>query len=63
MTDRNLMFTTLREESGNVLWIPNNLFFQKIFRVGGHAAVGTAKLSERDDSVPLAPQMGSSVER
>jgi small-conductance mechanosensitive channel len=27
--DRNLMFTTLREESGNVLWIPNNLFFQK----------------------------------
>ena len=63
VTDRNLMFTTLREESGNVLWIPNNLFFQKIFRVGGHAAVGTAKLSERDDSAPLAPQMGSSVER
>ena len=31
--DRNLMFTTLREESGTVLQIPNNLFFQKIFRV------------------------------
>jgi small-conductance mechanosensitive channel len=33
--DRNLMFTVLREESGSVLQIPNNLFFQKIFRVGG----------------------------
>jgi small-conductance mechanosensitive channel len=63
VTDRNLMFTTLREESGNVLRIPNNLFFQKIFRVGGHAAVGTAKASEGDDSAPLAPEMGSSVER
>jgi len=33
--ERNLMFTALREESGSVLQIPNNLFFQKIFRVGG----------------------------
>jgi hypothetical protein len=24
----------LREESGSVLYIPNNLFFQKTFRVG-----------------------------
>jgi small-conductance mechanosensitive channel len=31
--DRNLMFTVLREEDGSVLHIPNNLFFQKIFRV------------------------------
>lgn len=32
--DRNMMFTVLRErESGGVLYIPNNLFFQKIFRV------------------------------
>jgi small-conductance mechanosensitive channel len=31
--DRNLMFTALREDSGNVIQIPNNLFFQKIFRV------------------------------
>lgn len=30
---RNLMFTVLREESGSRLHIPNNLFFQKIFRV------------------------------
>ena len=38
VTDRNLMFTTLREESGTVLQIPNNLFFQKMFRVSGHAS-------------------------
>jgi len=31
--DRNLMFTTLREDDGSILQIPNNLFFQKIFRV------------------------------
>jgi small-conductance mechanosensitive channel len=30
---RNLMFTTLSEESGSMLQIPNNLFFQKVFRV------------------------------
>ncbi|HKM87904.1 MAG TPA: mechanosensitive ion channel family protein [Xanthobacteraceae bacterium] len=34
--DRNMMFTVLREDDGSVLQIPNNLFFQKIFRVGGH---------------------------
>jgi small-conductance mechanosensitive channel len=33
--DRNLMFTVLREESGSVIQIPNNLFFQKMFRVSG----------------------------
>jgi small-conductance mechanosensitive channel len=33
--DRNLMFTALREDGGTVLQIPNNLFFQKMFRVGG----------------------------
>ncbi len=33
--DRNMMFTILREEGGSVLQIPNNLFFQKIFRVSG----------------------------
>src|SRR6516164_5713086 len=32
---RNLMFTTLSEDSGSVLQIPNSLFFQKIFRVTG----------------------------
>ncbi len=33
--DRNMMFTVLREESGSVLQVPNNLFFQKMFRVSG----------------------------
>jgi small-conductance mechanosensitive channel len=33
--DRNLMFTVLREDSGSVIQIPNNLFFQKMFRVSG----------------------------
>jgi small-conductance mechanosensitive channel len=31
--DRNLMFTVLREGEGRALLIPNNLFFQKMFRV------------------------------
>ena len=35
VVDRNLMFTTLSEDSGGVLQIPNSLFFQKIFRVSG----------------------------
>ena len=33
--DRNMMFTVLREEGGSILQIPNNLFFQKVFRVAG----------------------------
>lgn len=33
--DRNLMFVMLREQSGNLIQIPNYLFFQKIFKVGG----------------------------
>lgn len=31
--DRNLMFTVLREQDGSVINVPNNLFFQKVFRV------------------------------
>ena len=31
--DRNMMFTILREEGGSVLHVPNNLFFQRVFRV------------------------------
>jgi small-conductance mechanosensitive channel len=31
--DRNLMFTILRDEDGNLLQVPNNMFFQKMFRV------------------------------
>ena len=33
---RDMMFTALREESGSTLQIPNNLFFQKMFRVSGN---------------------------
>jgi small-conductance mechanosensitive channel len=47
--DRNLMFTTLSEESGSVLQIPNNLFFQKIFRVSGNVPVATVNLHEHSD--------------
>jgi small-conductance mechanosensitive channel len=33
VTDRNLMFTVLRDQDGGVVHVPNNLFFQKMFRV------------------------------
>lgn len=33
VVDRNMMFTALRERPGTTLQIPNNLFFQKLFRV------------------------------
>ena len=47
---RNLMFTTLSEESGSVLQIPNSLFFQKIFRVSSNLPVATANPGELGDS-------------
>jgi small-conductance mechanosensitive channel len=31
--DRNLMYTALRDDDGSVIQVPNNLFFQKMFRV------------------------------
>lgn len=33
--DRNMMFTVMREEGGALLQVPNNLFFQRMFRVSG----------------------------
>ena len=33
--DRNLMFVVIRESSGAIIQIPNNLFFQKMFKVRG----------------------------
>jgi small-conductance mechanosensitive channel len=33
--DSNLMFVVMREDSGTVIQIPNNMFFQKMFRVTG----------------------------
>jgi small-conductance mechanosensitive channel len=50
VVDRNLMFTTLSEESGNKLQIPNNLFFQKVFRVSGDIPVSTVNLQEHNNS-------------
>jgi small-conductance mechanosensitive channel len=35
---RNMMFTSLSEEDGATLYVPNNLFFQKMFRVSGSPA-------------------------
>jgi small-conductance mechanosensitive channel len=46
VVERNLMFTTLSEESGSVLQIPNSLFFQKVFRVSSDlpvAATGSSR--------------------
>jgi small-conductance mechanosensitive channel len=31
--DRNMMFTMLRDDDGSILQIPNNMFFQKMFRI------------------------------
>jgi len=57
---RNLMFVVLREDDGAALQIPNNLFFQKVFRVTdgsnrplfetleSHSGVG-----RREDAVPV----------
>jgi small-conductance mechanosensitive channel len=37
VVDRNLMFTVLREDHGASIQVPNNLFFQKTFRVKENA--------------------------
>jgi small-conductance mechanosensitive channel len=39
VVDRNMMYTVIHEESGALLHVPNNLFFQKMFRVSGSAAL------------------------
>jgi small-conductance mechanosensitive channel len=45
--DVNLMFTTLREEGGAAITIPNNLFFQKMFKVSGSAEQTAFEVLER----------------
>ena len=35
--DSNLMFVVVREDGGALIQIPNNLFFQKMFRVTGRS--------------------------
>ena len=63
VTDRNLMFTTLREEGGALLQIPNNFFFQKMFRVSGHAMVSTQGIDKHGNVAPLAPELDSAIRR
>jgi small-conductance mechanosensitive channel len=46
--DRNMMFTTLREEGGSILQVPNNLFFQKMFRVAGSPTQSMFESFEED---------------
>jgi small-conductance mechanosensitive channel len=41
VTARNLMFTVVRESNGTILQVPNNFFFQKIFRIGTTAEILT----------------------
>jgi small-conductance mechanosensitive channel len=50
--DRNLMFTVLRDEDGNLLQVPNNLFFQKMFRVSdrGKPSLFECLENERTDA-------------
>ena len=45
VVDRNLMYTTLGEEGGCMLQIPNNLFFQKMFRVSGEPVAASRRTS------------------
>jgi len=49
--DRNMMFTVLRDENGNMLHLPNNLFFQKVFRVSdsGKPSLFESLENERTD--------------
>ena len=47
---RNLMFTTLSEDGGSVIQIPNSLFFQKMFRVSDDVPVATVTPRDHSDS-------------
>src|SRR6516164_846586 len=47
---RNLMFTTLSEDSGSVIQIPNSLFFQKMFRVSDDVPVAAVDPRDHSDS-------------
>jgi small-conductance mechanosensitive channel len=55
LIDRNLMFTVLREDSGSVIHVPNNLFFQKMFRVTDG---GERSLFELPDERPSTAARG-----
>jgi small-conductance mechanosensitive channel len=52
--ERNLMFTVLREAEERTLLIPNNLFFQKIFRVTTADARYPFEALQREEPVARA---------
>lgn len=49
VVDRNMMFTVLREEGGALLHVPNNLFFQKVFRVSDKKGLSQFETLEGQD--------------
>jgi small-conductance mechanosensitive channel len=57
VVDRNMMYTIIREEGGALLHVPNNFFFQKIFRVSGSAELSHFERFEgrNKDSSAAAP--------
>lgn len=52
--DRSLMFTTVQEDDGSTLMIPNNLFFQRVVRRAPHeAAAAPAAPATPEGSNPI----------
>jgi small-conductance mechanosensitive channel len=60
VVDRNLMYTALRGEDASVLQIPNNLFFQKMFRVSPLPAGAYPAAYERVEASPDGRAAGGS---
>jgi small-conductance mechanosensitive channel len=54
VVDRNMMYTIIREEGGTLLHVPNNLFFQKMFRVSGSTALSQFERFEGQYKDPSA---------
>jgi small-conductance mechanosensitive channel len=54
VVDRNMMFTVVREEGGTLLHIPNNLFFQKMFRVSGNRELSHFEFLENQNRTESA---------
>jgi small-conductance mechanosensitive channel len=52
--DRNLMFAVLREERGTILHVPNNFFFQKVFRVTAENSRYMFEFLEHRDRAPTS---------
>lgn len=54
--DRNLMFVVVRDNGGAVLQIPNNLFFQKMFKVSSPGIKSLFEEYESDTASDTAPR-------